>query len=295
MSRSLPNRSVSAKRFSTPTRANAPKNQSGFLPDTSLPSKSPGPQAPGFLRFLTVGMGAPNRFPIGHGLTPGSSWIISERNGGIVITASQKIARIVGASSRSIQAAQPGTSTWDAEEQAIRASSSIPWYDIGALEAPATIASEHFVWFQDGMVFKATAYGRFGHSIDKGPGKATPLEYFRRIAASNEAFNDSATIVGKFENENGSLGLIHAQDFIAQNPVGAFHATPEQLIKFLDSLGFFPSEGHFSKYEVWANADLGIEIADFHSGNVILNSEGVVVPIDIVVHNFDPTKGVDFF
>lgn len=177
-------------------------------------------------------MGAPNRFPIGHGLTPGSSWIISRRNGGIVITASQKIARIVGASSRAIQAAQPGTSTWDAEEQAIRESSSIPWYDIGALEAPATIASEHFVWFQDGMVFKATAYGRFGHSIDKGPGKATPLEYLRRIAASNEAFNDSATIVGKFENENGSLGLIHAQDFIAQNPVGAFHATPEQLINF---------------------------------------------------------------
>ena len=89
--------------------------------------------------------------------------------------------------------------------------------------------------------------------------------------------------------------MIHAQDFIAQNPVGAFHATPEQLIKFLDSLGFFPSEGHFSKYEVWANADLGIEIADFHSGNVILNSERGVVPIDIVVHKFDPAKGVDFF
>ena len=53
------------------------------------------------------------------------------------------------------------------------------------------------------MVFKATAYGRFGHSIDKGAGKASPLEYLRRIAASNEAFNDSATIVGKFENENG--------------------------------------------------------------------------------------------
>ena len=180
----------------------------------------------------------------------------------------------MGASSRAIQAAQPGTSAWNAEERAIRESSSIPWYDIGALKAPATIASEHFVWFQDGMVFKATAYGRFGHSIDKGPGKATPLEYLRRIAATNEAFNDSATIVGKFENEDGSLGLIHAQDFIEQNPAAAFHKTPEQLIHFLESLGFFPSAGHFSKYEVWAHADLGIEIADFHSGNVILNSEG---------------------
>lgn len=91
------------------------------------------------------------------------------------------------------------------------------------------------------------------------------------------------------------MGLIHAQDFIAQNPAGASHATPEELITFLESLGFFPSEGHFSKYEVWANADLGIEIADFHSGNVVLNSEGKIVPIDIIVHKFDPAKGVDFF
>jgi hypothetical protein len=201
----------------------------------------------------------------------------------------------VGASSRAIQAAQPGTSAWNAEEQAIRDEKSIPWRDLGRFGPPDTIASEHLVWFQDGMVFKATAYGRFGHSIDKGPGKASPLEYLRRIAASNEAFDDSARIVGKFENENGSLGLIHAQDFIEQNPSGAFHATPEQLIHFLESLGFFPSEGHFAKYEVWANADLGIEIADFHSGNVILNSEGMVVPIDIVVNKFDSTKGIDYF
>lgn len=146
----------------------------------------------------------------------------------------------MGAGSRSIQAAQPGTSAWDAEPKAIRDAGSIPWEDIGAFGKPDTVASEHLVWFQDGIVFKATAYGRFGHSIEKGPGKATPLEYLRRIAASNEAFNDSATIVGKFENESGGLGLIHAQDFIEQNPAGAFYATPEQLIHFLESLGFFP-------------------------------------------------------
>lgn len=34
---------------------------------------------------------------------------------------------------------------------------------------------------------------------------------------------------------------------------------------------------------------MGIEIAGFHSENVILNSEG------IVVHKFDPAKGIDFF
>lgn len=200
----------------------------------------------------------------------------------------------MGASCRAIQASQPGTSAWDAEEQAIRECSIIPWYDIRAFETPATIASEHLIWFQDGVVFKATAYGRFGHSINNGPGNATPLEYLRRIAASNEAFHDSATIIGKFENEDGRLGLIHAQDFIEQNPEKPVQAEPRQLVSFLESLGFFPAEGHFSQYEIWANADLGIEIADFHAGNIIVDTEGSIVPIDIVVHEFDSSKGVNF-
>jgi hypothetical protein len=103
--------------------------------------------------------------------------------GGNAITASQKIARDLGASSRAIQEAQPGTSARDAELQAIRDSESIPWYDIGAFGQPDTVASEHQIWFDEGQVYKATAYGRFGHSIEKGPGNASPLEYLRRIAA----------------------------------------------------------------------------------------------------------------
>ena len=127
------------------------------MPDAPFPLKSPGPQASGFFAFSGWRHRRSKQISKVHGLTPGSSWIFSSRNGGITITASQKIARLVGASSRAIQAAQPGTSAWNAEEQAIRESSSIPWYDIGALEAPATIASEHRLCFQDGMVNKATA------------------------------------------------------------------------------------------------------------------------------------------
>ena len=62
-------------------------------------------------------------------------------DGGSAITASQKIARDLGASSRAIQKAQPSAPSRDAELQAVRESASIPWYDIGALEAPATVAS----------------------------------------------------------------------------------------------------------------------------------------------------------
>jgi hypothetical protein len=73
------------------------------------------------------------------------------------LTASQKNARDVGASSRTIQAAKPGTSAWNAEEQAIRDEKSIPWRNLGKFGPLDAVASEHLVWFQDGMVFKATA------------------------------------------------------------------------------------------------------------------------------------------
>jgi hypothetical protein len=215
-------------------------------------------------------------------------------NGGSAITASQKIARDLGASSRSIQEAQPGTSSRDAELQAIRESASIPWYDLGALEAPATVASEHQIWFKEGKVFKATAYGRFGHSIDKGPGNASPLEYLRRIAATNEAFDDSARIVGKFEDKDGNLGLIHVQDFIAENPENPSQPTPKQIIQFLESRGFYKSDGRPTNYEVWINPDIGIEVTDLHPGNLIVDANGKLVPIDVIANKYDSTKGVSY-
>jgi hypothetical protein len=67
------------------------------------------------------------------------------------------------------------------------------------------------------------------------------------------------------------------------------------MIHFLESLGFLLSKGHFSKYEVRANADLGIEIVGFYSENVISSSEGTVDPIDIVGYKFDRAKGLHCF
>lgn len=214
--------------------------------------------------------------------------------GGNAITASQEIARDLGASSRAIQEAQPGTSARDAEIQAIRDSESIPWYDIGAFGEPDTVASEHQIWFDEGQVYKATAYGRFGHSIEKGPGNASSLEYLRRIAATNEAFDDSARIFGKFEDKDGNLGLIHVQDFIAENPENPAQPTPKQIIQFLESRGFFRAEGRPTNYEVWINPDIGIEVTDLHPGNLIIDANGKIVPIDVIANKYDSSKGVSY-
>ena len=133
-------------------------------------------------------------------------------NGSNAITASQKIARDIAASSQAIQNSQSGTSEIAGQILAIERADGIPWQDVESLGRPDTEASEHLIWFSpsEGKVFKSTAYGRFGHSISKGSGKNSPLEYLRRIAATNEAFNDTATIIGKFRHPDGALGLVHA-------------------------------------------------------------------------------------
>ena len=228
------------------------------------------------------------------GVDPNDSLGYRTANGGSAITESQKIARDLGASSRAIQEAQPGTSSRDAELQAIRDAGSIPWEDIEAFGKPDTVASEHQIWFKEGKVFKATAYGRFGHSIDKGPGNAFPLEYLRRIAATNEAFDDSARIVGKFEDKDGNLGLIHVQDFIAENPENPSQPTPKKIIQFLESRGFYKSDGRPTNYEVWINPDIGIEVTDLHPGNLIVDANGKLVPIDVIANKYDSTKGVSY-
>jgi hypothetical protein len=241
--------------------------------------------------FATPATGATN-YSIGIDSNDSLDYRIAD--GGSAITASQKIARDLGASSRAIQKAQPSTSSRDAELKAIRDSESIPWYDIGAFGQPDTVASEHQIWFDEGQVYKATAYGRFGHSIEKGPGNALPLEYLRRIAATNEAFDDSARIFGKFEDNDGNLGLIHVQDFIPENPENPTQPTPKQIIQFLESRGFFPAEGRPTNYEVWINPDIGIEVTDLHPGNLIVDATGKLVPIDVIANKYDSTKGVSY-
>ena len=206
-------------------------------------------------------------------------------------TPSQEIARDVGASSRAIQVAQPGTSSRDAEIEAIRRAAAIPWISLETFGEAHTVASEHQIWFKDDKVIKATAYGKFGHSFD-GPGKGTPLGYLRRIAAANEAFSDSATIIGKFVDAEGNFGLVHAQDFILGDESKTI-ATEDQIIAFLEANGF--SEDTTSKARgVYVNAELGIEVSDFHPGNFVVSADGKLVPIDVLARKFDPSKGINY-
>jgi hypothetical protein len=176
---------------------------------------------------------------------------------------------------------------------AIERADGIPWQDVESLGRPDTEASEHLIWFfpEEGKVFKATAYGKFGHSIERGSGKNTPLEYLRRIAAVNEAFQDSATIIGKFRHPDAALGLVHAQDFVPRKK-GSRKITDTQILRFLNEQGF---ELDPMRAGVFVNQRIGIEVADAHPGNFIRSGNGTIVPIDILAFKFDQNKGIDFF
>jgi hypothetical protein len=164
---------------------------------------------------------------------------------------------------------------------------------VESLGRPDTEASEHLIWFfpEEGKVFKATAYGRFGHSIAEGSGKNSPLGYLRRIAAVNEAFSDTATVIGKFRHRDGALGLVHAQDFIIRKKWSR-KITLVEIERFLCQNRFVRARG---REGVYINDKMGIEIADAHPGNFIKAEIGLIVPIDLLAFKFDPKKGINFF
>jgi hypothetical protein len=217
----------------------------------------------------------------------------SETHGRFEITISQKIARDIASSAQAIQKAQPGTSEIAGQILAIERADRIPWQDVESLGRPDTEASEHLIWFfpDEGKVFKATAYGRFGHSIAGGSGKNSPLGYLRRIAAVNEAFNDTVTIIGKFRGQDGALGLVHAQDFIVRKKWSR-KITFAEIERFLFQNRFYKDP---KREGVFINDEMGIEIADAHPGNFIRAESGLMVPIDVLAFKFDPSRGINFF
>src|SRR5471032_3013329 len=122
----------------------------------------------------------------------------------------EKIAHDIRASAEAIRAAQPGTSLWAAQADAIRRSVEIPQVDLRSLGCPETEASEHFVWYDPHheRVIKATSYGRFGHDFDRRKEGALPTDYLERLALSNEVFDDTNNVVGKYKDEEGNVGLV---------------------------------------------------------------------------------------
>ena len=111
-------------------------------------------------------------------------------------------------------------------------------------------------------------------------GDATPLEYLERLELQNDVFGDAIRLVA-LAVEAGGLAILTTQPFIRGG-----QATPEEILRAMIQMEFervpgIPAnaEDCFSFYR---RADQ-VACFDAHTGNFVRQSNGLIVPIDLVM------------
>jgi hypothetical protein len=193
----------------------------------------------------------------------------------------EDLADVIGRGAKAILEAQPGTSERSAQTEAIRGTTALPRIDLESLGHPDTEASEHIIWHapSSGYVIKATAYGRFGHDFDRRKDGNLPLDYIERMALSNRHLGDTVEFIGKFEDDQGNVGLLLSQKFVCGGPM-VHIPTETQVDEYFARRGF---SKHATSPGRYVNEAEGIEVDDTHPGNFIIDENGTLVPIDILV------------
>lgn len=134
--------------------------------------------------------------------------------------------------------------------------------------------SEHTVFYVQELdrVIKFTLPPNFGAQ--------GAIDYLRNIEACNRLFADDIWFHGIIETQKGPAFVI------SQPYIDGIEPTAEEVEQWFLSNGYH-SVGH----NRWKNTETGTEIADAHVGNLIKNSDGELVPIDLQVldegHAFD--------
>jgi hypothetical protein len=145
--------------------------------------------------------------------------------------------------------------------------------------------SEHDVRFDEvtGRWFKYTFEGLCGFSVDwdeKSPPHlrmATPVEYLRRLVLQNEVFADDIELVGLWSRGDGAWRVVTSQPDVAGEP-----ATRVQILEGLRAHGFQPLPVP-GPNNAPAFRRLNTVVWDAHPGNFVMTSDGVLVPIDLII------------
>lgn len=147
---------------------------------------------------------------------------------------------------------------------------------------------EHRVWLDEGRqrYLKTTFPGRFGFTVIVNPvevadlADATPLEYLDRLLLQNSVFGDLIGLEG-IAQETGKLAIVTSQPNITGVDV-----LREDISDFMSGLWFKPLHGlHLGRPGALAfYRDLD-EVAAFdaHPGNFVKDTEGRVLPIDLIL------------
>lgn len=142
--------------------------------------------------------------------------------------------------------------------------------------------AEHETYFDsiDGVAIKLTHDGRFGHCLRDEGSISTPLDYLQRLAWHNELFGDDIALHGILENSAG-IRLVSSQSWIVSHPA-KLSPSQQEIDAFLGEFGFVRSQLYPDGF-VYFNQESGLVIGDAQPANLLLDQDGVIRPIDLVI------------
>lgn len=140
--------------------------------------------------------------------------------------------------------------------------------------SPEGHGDEHEAWFDEpsNRWFKATYPNRFGLAWGRD-GSATAREYLTRLVLQNTYFSDDIQLIALVECD------AHLRILTSQEHVSGEAAPYDAIQDWFCGLGFcrIETDGRIAWYRQLEN----LLVADAHEGNVLLDQDGGLVPIDL--------------
>ncbi|MFH1499164.1 MAG: hypothetical protein ABII82_15220 [Verrucomicrobiota bacterium] len=142
--------------------------------------------------------------------------------------------------------------------------------------------AEHETYFDSvgRVAVKVTHDGRFGHCLREEGAVARPVDYLQRLAWHNELFGDDIVLHGLLL-ESAGIRLVTSQAWIVSHPA-KLSPTQAEIDEFLAEFGYRRSQAYPDGF-IYFNAEAGMVIGDAQPANLLLDREGVIRPIDLVI------------
>lgn len=129
---------------------------------------------------------------------------------------------------------------------------------------------------------KRNEFGLFPHfdlvENTVGLRPASPIEYFDRLLLQNEWFEDDIQLVGIGLTEAGSIYTLTSQPFIKGRA-----STTAEIGECLLGLGFTEIDVDLA---AWIEPKEKVVISDAHPRNVVTDSKGRILPIDLIMGRY---------
>lgn len=142
--------------------------------------------------------------------------------------------------------------------------------------------AEHVVYHnaEKGEAVKTTHANRFGHSPYGEGFPGTPVEYLRRLAWQNLLFGDEIKVVGVV-SEEGHIEIVTSQPWLRLHRSRP-RPEPDEIDRYFFSMGFVRVPWA-ADVPLYYSEELGVVALDAHDRNVVRESGGRLMAIDVVV------------